>query len=410
MTWNLLQISDVLDLEFGSALAESVSLTAWEPRRTLSPLRALLSHQESERSHPDPPLQVRSLPLLRGFARTPLRQLVPSAAAITRRLLRQTSSPETSPLLCTVPYFAPVAERWPGPVVYWLTDLIAEYAGANRRRIEALDTRLCRRATLICPNSSRLAGYLRQSAACPPDKIHVLPNATRQANLLPAAPIAPAPLPADVQDLPRPIAGIIGNLAGNMDWELLAPLIEQTPGISWLFVGPTSMAIKDPKQRASREKVMAHPRTRFIGARPYGQLASFARAFDVAVLPYRRHEPTYSGSSTRFYEHLAACRPMIATRGFEELLHKEPLLTLIDTAEEAANALRSLEASDFIDGHAHARWLASQQGSWQARARTLIRELEQRLALARDTPSDSGEIRSFPSTLAATSEQHSALS
>ena len=36
------------------------------------------------------------------------------------------------------------------------------------------------------------------------------------------------------------------------------------------------------------------------------RLAAYARAFDVAVLPYRRVEPTYSGSSTRFYEHLAA--------------------------------------------------------------------------------------------------------
>lgn len=379
MTWNLLQISDVLDLEFGSALSELVPLTAWKPDRTLSPWKALLSSSRQETLHADPPVRVRALPLMRGFARTPFKQLLPSSAVITRRLLEHTASPASAPLLCTVPYFAPVAERWPGPVVYWLTDLIAAYGGADRQQVEALDRRLCRRATLVCPNSARLADYLREAALCDPQKIYILPNATRQANLLPSPSTAPAALPLDVENLPRPIVGVIGNLAGNMDWRLLSPLIDTTPTFSWLFVGPTSMAIPDPAQRAAREAVMAHPRARFLGPRPYGQLASYARAFDVAMLPYRRHEPTYSGSSTRFYEHLAAGRPMVATRGFEELLHKEPLLKLIDQPHEAAAALHALAADSFNDGHAEARWHASEEGTWQARAQSLLKALESRL-------------------------------
>jgi glycosyltransferase involved in cell wall biosynthesis len=126
---------------------------------------------------------------------------------------------------------------------------------------------------------------------------------------------------------------------------------------------------------------MQHPQARFIGKRPYGELAAYARAFDVAVLPYRRCEPTYSGSSTRFYEHLAACRPMIATRGFEELLRKTPLLELIDTAEEAAEALQRLRACEFNDGFAALRWQASQQGTWQVRARSMTEALEAKLGL-----------------------------
>ena len=113
-------------------------------------------------------------------------------------------------------------------------------------------------------------------------------------------------------------------------------------------------------------------RVRSVGRKPYGELVQYARAFDLAVLPYRRVEPTYSGSSTRFYEHLAAGRPILATRGFEELLRKQPLLTLVDTAEEAAEAIRNLEANGFDDGLAPQRWLASQQGTWEERASTLL--------------------------------------
>ena len=76
------------------------------------------------------------------------------------------------------------------------------------------------------------------------------------------------------------------------------------------------MAIEELVYSDARNRVMASPQARFVGRKPYGELASYARAFDVAILPYRLCEPTYSGSSTRFYEHLAACRPMIASKGF----------------------------------------------------------------------------------------------
>ena len=93
------------------------------------------------------------------------------------------------------------------------------------------------------------------------------------------------------------------------------------------------------------------------------------------MLPYRKKEPTYSGSSTRFYEHLAACRPMVATRGFAELLEKPPLLELVNTAGEMQLALEQLRSVNFRDGLETARWEASRQGTWEARVRTLTATL-----------------------------------
>ena len=139
---------------------------------------------EGERFAPDSSLRLRKLPLLRGFSRFPISLLSSIGPSIVDRLLCQTKNPEESPLICTVPYFAEVAERWPGPVIYWLTDLIAEYTGANRRQVIELDRRLCRAATLVCPNSVRLRQYLIEFANCDPDRIEVTPNATREMNIL----------------------------------------------------------------------------------------------------------------------------------------------------------------------------------------------------------------------------------
>ena len=378
--WQLLQVSDVLDVEFANALLESVPVLAWEPERSLFPAHIRPGHEE-ERTEGG--LRLRKLPLLRGFARAPMSWLARTGPGVTARLLRQTEDPERTPLIITVPFFAPVAELWPGPVVYWLTDLIAEYTSADRAVVEGLDRRLVEAATLVCPNSRRLQDYLITHAECDPAKIHVIPNATRQMNLLPEPPAGPLPRPETLRAIPgldgRPIAGIIGNLAANMDWCLLERTIELTPWLSWVFVGPTTMAMADPVQRRARQTVVEHPNAHFIGKQPYGDLASFARAFDVAILPYRRCEPTFSGSSTRFYEHLAACRPMLATRGLDELTLKPPLLKLIDTPEHAAESLNQLRLQNFDDGLLGLRWQASLEATWQVRAQDVQTALVPRL-------------------------------
>jgi len=372
--WHLLQISGPLDCEFGAALAERVPLIGWQPERVHFP--HFRTAPASAQPSPDPRLRVNKIPLLRGFARWPLSAFARTGLTVSRHLASLSPDPSEATLLCTSPFFAPVAERWPGRVVYWLTDLIAHYGYASFRQVARLDERLCRVASLVCPNSERIASYLRGEAGCAQEKICILPNATRAVNLLPQPSRGPARLPADLADLPRPVAGVIGNLASNMDWAYLEQLCVELPGLHWALVGPADMDIPDLVQREARRRVLALPQVRSVGRKPYGDLVHYARSFDVAVLPYRRVEPTFSGSSTRFYEHLAAGRPILATRGLEELVHKPPLLKLADTATEAAAALRALQANAFDDGFATQRWLASQGGTWEERASTLLGALE----------------------------------
>ena len=379
--WHLLQLSGALDIELACALAETVSVVAWEPNRSFAPVRPRF--RQNERDHPCMPnsrLKIRNFPLLRGYTRFPISLLVSSDRPLLDRLIANCEYPERSVLLCTIPYFAGVAEAWPGPVVYWLTDLIAEYESADRAMVARLDRRLCRAATLVCPNSERIAEYLIQDAACDPGKVQILPNAVRAINLLPAPPVDPAPLPPTLQDLPRPVAGIIGNMAGNVDWLAMRRLVELTPQVSWAFIGPTDMIIPDRAHNTAREALLHHPRCRFTGSRPYGELVHFARSFDVAVLPYLRGEPTWSGSSTRFYEHLAACRPIIAFPGVCELLGKTPLLELAASPEAAASMVADLLARHFDDGLAATRWQAAQKETWQTRASVLQSALAERIA------------------------------
>jgi glycosyltransferase involved in cell wall biosynthesis len=376
MMWQVLDVRAVWIKEFAAALSRQVPVLGWLPN--ISPA-GRLQDRETEFAHADPPLSIRSFPLQRGFARFPFDTLLDESTRIVRRLSNRAGK---GPLVCTTPHYAAVAEKWDLPVIYYVTDFFPAYRN-EPDYIGGLDKAMCAAATLVCANSQRIADYLQTEPGCAAEKIVVIPNATRGSNILAAAPANAAALPVDIADLPRPVAGVIGNLAANTNWTLLLEVIDRTPWLSWAFVGPTDTPIQDRDQRQARQALMKHQRVRFPGQKPYSELIDYARAFDVAVLPYRKVEPTFSGSSTRFYEHLAACRPMIATRCLEELLHKEPLLRLVDTPSEMTSALEALRELSFHDGQEELRWRTSCENTWDHRAGQMIAALSQRVEFGR---------------------------
>ena len=366
LTWHVLDARSIWIKEFASAMDRVERTVAWVPRFSSV---GLFSRKVEGRRLADPPLDMIEYPLQRGYARTPISWLVRLADRRLADMERCSTRSDSPVLVCTTPYYASVAEKCRYPVVYYQTDLTIAYAGVKPKQVRELDKRLCASAAAVCPNSQRIADYFVHESGCRPEKITIVPNAVRSSNLLPAALRRPASLPPDAADLPRPIAGVLGNMAGNLNWALLEKTIHRTPWLSWLFVGPTDMPISDPQENRIRDTLAGLTgRVRFLGARPYGDLRLYARGLDVAILPYRRKEPTYSGSSTRFYEHLAATRPILATRGFEELTRKEPLLRLADSPEEMIEALEDLRRVGFSDGLEQQRLQASWNETWDARA------------------------------------------
>ena len=320
-TWHVLCETSVPVAEFGRALSKLVPVVSWVPRMSwfgLAQNWITLEHDASS-----PALRKVQFPLQRGYTRLPRHLGVKSSAKMVSLLERECREPSRSVLVCTSSFWARTAAAWPGPVVYYATDFTLAYTALSAKSVLVADKAMCRVADLVCPNSARLADYLHSEAGCVREKLVIVPNATRADNVRESACDAPDKLPDelpdDVRGVPRPLAGVIGNMGDNIDWELVAAAMPAAPAYHWIFVGPVPRALLSRRQTRARENVMRSPRSHFVGARLYGDLFRYARGFDVAVMPYRKIEPTYSGSSTRYYEHLAAGRPMLATRGVEEL-------------------------------------------------------------------------------------------
>jgi hypothetical protein len=373
-TWHFLDVRCVWIREVAAILAEEARVMGWMPRLSWTGRFESTSTQYRL----EPGVDTIEFPLQRGFARWPLAAVVDESTRIAKRLLAAEPSPARSPLVLCSPHYCDVARAWPGPRIYYATDMF-RYCGQARAAVERMERVMCHDVDLVCPNSRRIADYMTMTLNVPAHKILLVPNATRATNLLPECPREASPLPSDLRDLHRPVAGIIGNLSTNTDWLLLEEVVTRTPWLSWVFVGPSSGVVFDQHQLAARTRVMAMGgRVRFVGERPYGALVDYARAFDVAILPYAHLEPTRSGSSTRFYEHLAAARPMLATRGVEELSEKAPLVHLVDTAAEMTAALEALRESGFQDGQEERRWRASRHETIEARVRSIRAGLVER--------------------------------
>lgn len=376
MIAHVLDVRPIWIKEFASALSALTPTVGWSPEITST---GRFRDYEHESIIEDPRLRIRTFPLQRGFAKPPMRQLAGEERRLTERLIRSSDGADQPLLITCLPHYASVAEQWPGAVIYYVTDRFINY-WKNPKATIALEQQMCAAAHLVCPNSQRIADHLISEAQCDPRKIEIVPNATREINVK-CEPGTRRPLPADLRNVTAPTAGILGNLAGNTDWVLLESVIAQTGWLSWVFVGPTESAIADRAQRDARHRLQNRGgRVRFVGPKPYSALQDYARAFDVAILPYRKTEPTFSGSSTRFYEHLPAGKPMIATRGFEELLHKEPLLRLVESSDQMVRALDELRGNEFRDGYELLRWQTSQKETWEARANTMMSALECRLS------------------------------
>jgi glycosyltransferase involved in cell wall biosynthesis len=374
---HFLDATSVPGAAFANALGCLLPTTAWLPRlRMVAGVGACQSHPSQEGT-----VLTRSFALQRGYNYAFLDRALGISRDLEVKLLNECCSPSKCLLICTSPHWAPIAERWPGPVAYYSLDFTYAYAGARPSQILSLDKRLCRASTLVFPVSQCIGDYLTQRAGCDPGRVVVLPNATLSDNIQSEA-APPMSRPPEIRQLSGPIAGVIGNMADNLDWILLRQVFDRVPAMHWVFVGPATSKIADAGQREARKAVMRHPQAHFLGARPYRQLQSYARAFDVAVLPYRRREPTYSGSATRFYEHLAAGRPMIATRNVHELLAKEPYLRLVDNVEEMAGELNQLRQLGFRDGLETDRIKASRSETWDARAQLMLRSLTETLRQA----------------------------
>lgn len=113
----------------------------------------------------------------------------------------------------------------------------------------------------------------------------------------------------DIARIPKPVLGFVGWMDYVMDLELIQAVAERRPDWHWAFVGTKNNLIN-----------ITAPNLHFLGPKPYGELPSYLRHFDVCILPYSQHnEFTQYGSAIKVKEYLATGKPVVISPLYEYL-------------------------------------------------------------------------------------------
>ncbi len=103
--------------------------------------------------------------------------------------------------------------------------------------------------------------------------------------------------------------GLIGAISGyKVDFDLMREVAQARPGWSFVLIGEVGEG--DPW--TDIEGLKRIPNIHFMGPRPYASLPGYLKGMDVAILMNRRNEYTKSMFPMKFFEYLAAGRPVVS--------------------------------------------------------------------------------------------------
>ncbi len=198
--------------------------------------------------------------------------------------------------------------------------------------------------------------------------------------------VAPA---AELAYLPHPVAGFIGAVdAYKVDFELVDEVARRLPGWNFVFVGPVGVG------DGTGESVLPKaPNVHYLGPRPHTSLPSYIAGFDVCTIPYRLNRYTAGVFPLKFWEYLAAGKPVVST-ALPGLVDDADCAYLVRNAEDFAAALVEAAQSAAEPRLIAYRTARAAQNSWEARAGSMVKVLLEQM----DKKSEAIQTSSTPAT------------
>ena len=250
------------------------------------------------------------------------------------------------------------AQLKPAFLVYHCVDDLTTVPGISADVINAAEPALVQAADVVFVTSLNLRKKL---GAIAPKKVHYFPNVADYDHFAQAR--LPGDLPADLAAIPQPRIGFIGAIKTHkLDFDLIQTIAQRHPTWHWVMIGEVELPTKTLEQ-------LIAPNLHFLGYRPYDRLPDYLRGFDVTVLPCLLNDYTRSMFPMKFFEYLAAGKPLVGTR-LPALADYESLYwptESVDSFEQALSAAFAVDAT-----HAQPGITAAQSHTWQSRCQQMI--------------------------------------
>ncbi len=254
-------------------------------------------------------------------------------------------------------------------VIYHAVDDIKSQPGMPRDAIESSEAILSRRADVIFTTAPHL--YDVHKAQNP--ETHYFPNVADFAHFNTALD-ADTTIPDDIAGLATPRIGFIGAVSGyKMNFALLRAVADARPSWSILLIGEVGEG--DPWTDIST--LSGAPNIHLLGGRPYASLPRYLKGMDVAILPSNINDYTRSMFPMKFFEYLAAGRPVVAT-SLPALAEYHHAAQFADTAADFVAAIERCLAGTAPD--LETRLTAARDQTYEIRTAKMMAIVARRLA------------------------------
>lgn len=245
----------------------------------------------------------------------------------------------------------------------------AEMLGLGRLKVERDEEQLVKTVDVVFTTSRPLYEQKRQQNP----NTYLMPNVANIDHFRPVADglVTVAP---ELQKLPRPIAGFVGAVSNyKVNLDLLAETARLLPHWSFVLVGPVGAGDK-----TRSDELPTLPNLHFIGQRAYQELPAYIAGFDVCLIPYRLNSYTQGVFPLKFWEYLAAGKPVVTTPLPALQAHYEQ----VEVADDAHSFKTALEKAIRTSADkviiANRVELASQH-SWEKRAVEILTAISSHL-------------------------------
>jgi glycosyltransferase involved in cell wall biosynthesis len=217
---------------------------------------------------------------------------------------------------------------------YYVDDEFSAYAGDSEQHAQEIlnqEDELLRCADLVFANGPVLLAAKNKYG----NAISV--PMTADFELFSRSRLPETAVPQDLEAVPHPRIGYIGNLNDKVDFALLLELANVRSNWSFVLVGPVN--IRGVDVLSDFEVLRRLPNVYLLGSKPRESLPNYIKGFDVCTMCYRQHGWANSVYPLKLHEYLASGKPCIGS-GLASLREFSEVVQIAETPQEWLDAIQ----------------------------------------------------------------------
>ena len=176
--------------------------------------------------------------------------------------------------------------------------------------------------------------------------------------------------PTDLKSIPHPRIGFVGAVSEyKVDLDLIVETSQNHPEWHWVIIGK----VGEGQPGTSIEKIKDRPNIHLLGPKNYQELPQYLAHFDVCTIPTPINDYTNSMFPMKFYEFMAAGKPIIA-RNIDSLKEVRDLHYSYSSPDEFIEAVnKSLDIGIISPAKCEEQ---AKKNTWENRLNLMLEELE----------------------------------